>query len=147
MKPTFILADGMTPFVFVVPPLDLEIKTSQKSEKINIIDFGEKNIVGKRNVETITFSSFFPAINSNFYSLKNPLTPILSVETLAKWKNQEKILTFIIPEFTIFKKCQIVEFNYFIRERTGDIDFTITLVEYRTQGRIANTITGLIERL
>lgn len=48
MKPTYILADGMKPFVFVVPPLDLEVKTSQKTERINIISYGEKIKLEKR---------------------------------------------------------------------------------------------------
>ena len=147
MKPTYILADGLKPFVFSVPPLDLEIRTSQKTERINIISYGEKNKTGKRNVESITFSSFFPAINSVFYSLVNPLTPILAVKLLNKWKNEEKILTFLVPEFLISKKCQITEFNYAIRERTGDIDFSITLTEYRNQGRQTISLTGLFERL
>ncbi len=147
MKPTYILANGIIPFTFVVPPLDLEIKTSQKTEKISIISYGEKNKTGKKNVESITFSSFFPNLNSNFYSLVNPLTPILAVETLTNWKDNEKILTFIVPEFLISKKVQITEFIYSIRERTGDIDFSITLTEYRSQGRESNLLTGLLKRL
>jgi hypothetical protein len=147
MKPTYILADRMKPFVFVIPPLDLEVKTSQKTERINIISYGEKNKTGKKNVESITFSSFFPNLDSNFYSLVNPLTPILAVETLVNWKDTEKVLTFMIPEFLISKKVQITEFTYSIRERTGDIDFSITLTEYRSQGRQSNLLTGLLERL
>ena len=45
MKPTFILADGMKPFVFVVPPLDLKIQSSQSMKSVDIIDFGE----GRKN--------------------------------------------------------------------------------------------------
>lgn len=53
----------------------------------------------------------------------------------------------MVPEFLISKKVQITEFNYSIRERTGDIDFSITLSEYRSQGRQSNLLTGLLERL
>lgn len=147
MKPTYILANGMKPFIFVVPPLDLEVTTSQKTEKIDIISFGEKIKTGERNSETISFSTFLPNVKSPFYSLTNPLLPMLAVELLKKWKNQKKILTFIVPEYLISIKCKIINLNYSIRERTGDIDINITLTEDRTQSKEPNLLTGLFERL
>ena len=147
MKPTYILANGMKPFIFVVPPLDLEVITSQKTEKVDIISFGEKIKTGERNSETISFSTFLPNVKSPFYSLTNPLLPMLAVELLKKWKNQKKVLTFIVPEFLISIKCKIINLNYSIRERTGDIDINITLTEDRTQSKAPNLLTGLFERL
>lgn len=147
MKPTYILANGMKPFIFVVPPLDLEVITSQKTEKVDIISFGEKIKTGERNSETISFSTFLPNVKSPFYSLTNPLLPMLAVELLKKWKNQKKVLTFIVPEFLISIKCKIINLNYSIRERTGDIDINITLTEDRTQSKEPNLLTGLFERL
>ena len=147
MKPTYILANGMKPFIFVVPPLDLEVITSQKTEKIDIISFGEKIKTGERNPETISFSTFLPNVKSPFYSLTNPLLPMLAVELLKKWKNQKKVLTFIVPEYLISIKCKIINLNYSIRERTGDIDINITLTEDRTQSKEPNLLTGLFERL
>ena len=147
MKPTYILANGMKPFIFVVPPLDLEVTTSQKTEKVDIISFGEKIKTGERNSETISFSTFLPNVKSPFYSLTNPLLPMLAVELLKKWKNQKKVLTFIVPEYLISIKCKIINLNYSIRERTGDIDINITLTEDRTQSKEPNLLTGLFERL
>lgn len=147
MKPTYILANGMKPFIFVVPPLDLEVITSQKTEKIDIISFGEKIKTGERNSETISFSTFLPNVKSPFYSLTNPLLPMLAVELLKKWKDQKKVLTFIVPEYLISIKCKIINLNYSIRERTGDIDINITLTEDRTQSKEPNLLTGLFERL
>lgn len=147
MKPTYILANGMKPFIFVVPPLDLEVITSQKTEKVDIISFGEKIKTGERNSETISFSTFLPNVKSPFYSLTNPLLPMLAVELLKKWKNQKKVLTFIVPEYLISIKCKIINLNYSIRERTGDIDINITLTEDRTQSKEPNLLTGLFERL
>ena len=147
MKPTYILANGMKPFIFVVPPLDLEVITSQKTEKIDIISFGEKIKTGERNSEIISFSTFLPNVKSPFYSLTNPLLPMLAVELLKKWKNQKKVLTFIVPEYLISIKCKIINLNYSIRERTGDIDINITLTEDRTQSKEPNLLTGLFERL
>lgn len=146
MKPTYILADGIKPFIFVVPPLDLTIKASQKTEKIDIISFGEKLHIGEKNVDFISFSTFIPGVNSPFYSIQNPLIPILAIETLKKWKNEKKTLTFIVPEYLISYKCKITDLEYSIKERTGDIDISISLNEDRTLGREPNFLTGLIAR-
>lgn len=75
MKPTFILSKGLTPFIFVVPPLDLRIQLGQTTKLIDIIDFGEITIMGNEKIAKISFSTFLPNINSPFYSLKNPLLP------------------------------------------------------------------------
>ena len=86
MKPNFILLEGKKPFVFVIPPLDLEITTEQNTVSVNIIDFGEKVNFGERRADRISFSTFFPSITSHFFSLKNPLPPTAAVELLKKWK-------------------------------------------------------------
>ncbi len=147
MKPTYILANGLVPFIFVVPPLDLTITTSQKIEKIDIISFGEKIKLGEKNVDIISFSTFLPSIKSPFYSLKNPLIPISAIELLKKWKTEKRTLNFIIPEYLIFYKCKITKIEYPIKERTGDIDISISLSEDRLLKKEPNLLTGLIERI
>ena len=146
MKPTFILADGMKPFVFVVPPLDLKIQSSQSMKSVDIIDFGEMGVAGKEKVAKISFSTFLPNINSPFYSLQNPLLPNLGVEILKEWKTKRIKLTFLVPEFAIAYKCYIENFDYILDERTGDITVSLLLSEARQQNRITNKITGLLPR-
>ncbi|WP_339010501.1 peptidoglycan-binding protein [Fusobacterium varium] len=146
MKPNFILLNGKIPFVFVIPPLDLEITTEQNTVSVNIIDFGEKVNFGERRADRISFSTFLPSITSHFFSLKNPLPPTAAVELLKKWKKEKKDLTFIVPELVITYKCKIERLQYSVIERTGDINISISLVEIRDQGKITDNITGLYKR-
>ena len=145
-KPTFILTKGMTPFVFVVPPLNLNITCNQITNSINIIDFGEKVNFGSKIADRITFDTFLPALTSNFFNFKNPLSPSAALEVLKNWKNKKSDLTFIIPEYQIFYKCKIEKIQFAISERTGDIDINISLIETRQQDRITDSITGLFKR-
>ena len=145
MKPTFILINEYAPFLFSATPLDMRIKTGQRTQTINIIEFGELTNVGDKVCDTITFSSFFPSLKSPFYSFENPLLPQLCVKTLEKWKEDKDILTFVIPEFFIAKKCKIVNFNHIYDERTGDINFEIKLKEVRNTTTILEDL-GIRER-
>lgn len=146
MKPNFILLNGKIPFVFVIPPLDLEITTEQNTVSVNIIDFGEKVNFGERRADRISFSTFLPSITSRFFSLKNPLPPTAAIELLKKWKKEKKDLTFIVPELVITYKCKIERLQYSVVERTGDINISISLIEIRDQGKITDNITGLFKR-
>lgn len=146
MTPTFILANGMQPFIFVVPPLDLRIQTLQTMKTVDIIDFGEICVAGKEKVTKINFSTFLPNINSPFYSLKNPLLPSVGVELLKLWKIKRNKLTFLVPEFGVTYKCYIESFNYIFEERTGDITISLILCEAKEQNKITNSITGLFKR-
>lgn len=147
MKPTFMLINGVIPFVFVVPPLDLKIQTAQSNKVVDIIDFGELSVIGNEKVAKITFSTFLPNLKSPFYDLKNPLVPSAAVELLKKWKKDKSELTFMVPELIITYKCKIELLDILVNERTGDINVTITLVEKRQQDRITDTLTGLFQRL
>lgn len=146
MKPNFILLNGKRPFVFVVPPLDLEITTEQNTTTVNIIDFGEKVNFGEKRADRISFSTFLPSITSHFFSLKNPLPPTAAIELLKKWKKERKDLIFIVPELVITYKCKIEKLQYNVIERTGDINLSISLIETRDQGKVTDNITGLFKR-
>lgn len=146
MKPTFILANGMTPFIFVVPPQSLKIQTGQINKTVDIIDFGEVSVIGNEKVSRINFTTFIPNIKSPFYSLKNPLSPSVAVKLLKTWKKNKSELTFIVPEFLITYKCKIELLDININERTGDIDVSLTLIEQRQNDRITDNITGLFKR-
>lgn len=147
MKPTFILLNTKTfiPFVFVVPPLDLEINTEQQIKSVNLIQFGEYTKAGERNCDTISFSSFFPSTKSNFYSILNPMLPFMCVKMLTIWKDNGDELKLIIPEFMITKSVIITNFRHIYDERTGDISFDISLKEKREKKEV-NKWLGLIER-
>lgn len=146
MKPTFILLNKKTPFIFVVPPNSLKIQSLQSDKFVDIIDFGEINVMGKEKINRINFSTFFPNIQSPFYSLKNPLLPTAGVALLQKWRKDRSNLTFMVPELLITYKCQIEGIDTVVEERTGDISIALTLVEKRQQDKITDSVLGLFKR-
>lgn len=146
MKPTFILLNKKIPFIFVVPPNSLKIQSLQSNKFVDIIDFGEINVMGKEKISRINFSTFLPNLKSPFYSLKNPLLPTAGVALLQKWRKDRSDLTFMVPELLITYKCQIEGLDTVIEERTGDISIALTLVEKRQQDKITDNVLGLFKR-
>lgn len=141
MKPTFILINKFTPFVFSVPPKDLRIEGEQKTTNVNLIQFGEMVNIGEKQCDRISFSSFFPGINSPFYKpFENPMLPFMCVQTLEKWKNSKAKVQLVIPELALNKPCKITKFTHVYDERTGDINFEIGLVEHREPNNIIETL-------
>lgn len=141
MEPTFIFMDKYKPFVFSVPPKDLRIEAEQKTVSVNLIQFGEMVNLGEKQCNRISFSSFFPNINSPFYKpLKNAMLPFMCVQTLERLKNNKSKIQFIVPEFAINKICKITKFVHVYDERTGDVNFEITLIEHREPNDIIESL-------
>lgn len=146
MKPTFLLIGDNVPFLFVVPPMDLKIEAGQEANIVNIIDLGEKTIIGNRKVKRISFSTFLPFFKSPFASLLNPLFPSEGVKILDGWKDKKTKVNLIIPEFNMFYKCYIERLDASIIERTGDIHISISLVEQGKTKSLIDEISNLFVR-
>ncbi|MGL5049723.1 MAG: hypothetical protein ACRC6E_03710 [Fusobacteriaceae bacterium] len=148
MKPTFTLIEGYIPFVFVVPPTDLSITTEMGSKSISIIDLGEMVRSGKVGATRINFSGFFPSIKSHFYdAILNSKSSLVAVEYLKHKMKEGTIFKFAIPEWGTFLNCKIESFSESYTDHTGDIYYSISLVEERTtESLITNIITGLLGR-
>ena len=136
------------PFAFVIPPTDLTEDTSQNIMIKNIVNLGEKTSGDTKNLNRITFSGFFPNINSYFYKPQlNPLPPIACSEFLKKMKDRGEIFKFLVPQWAKFLTCKIENFSTSYNDHTGDIYYNITLVEYRGEANnILNQNTGLFRR-
>lgn len=149
-KPIFTLINKKTsiPFVFVIPPVDLTISARQKGEIVDVIDLGTVFKDGNREYLRISFSGFFPRINSHFYNLMNPLPPSTCAEYLRTSMTNNDVFRFLVPQFLTFVNVKIETFETFNSDHTGDLDYRITLVEDRTN-ELANVdiLTGLFRRL
>lgn len=148
MKPTFILkVEGVAlPFFFAVPPLDFKVESGQDSQTYKIIDLGEKTIIGQRNAEKISFSTFLPNFKSQFFSLLNPLLPSTAINFLKKWKDEKKKMILIVPEYNLFFKCYLTQLNYEVVERTGDIDISLEFLEITKNKSLVDEVIGLFTR-
>jgi len=135
------------PFIFVIPPSDFKVTSSQNSEVVKILDVGEVALIGERNIKKISFSTFLPAKKSKFFnSLLNPDSPMDCIKNLDKYKDNKEVLTLIVPKYSIYFKCYIEQLEYEIKERTGDVDISIDLIEARKQTRLIDDVNELYER-
>lgn len=147
MRPIFMLLYDTDPFIFVIPPLDFKVVSSQNSEVVKILDVGEVALIGERNIKKVSFSTFLPAKKSKFFNLLlNPHSPMGCIKKLEKYKDNKETLTLIVPNYSIYFKCYIEKLEYEIRERTGDIDISIDLIEVRKQTRLIDDVNELYER-
>lgn len=146
MKPTFLLIGDNVPFLFVVPPMDLKIEAGQEASIVNIIDLGEKTIIGNRKVKRISFSTFLPGLKSPFFNLLNPILPGEAIKLLDKWKDLKVKVTLTIPEFNMFYKCYIERLETSIVERTGDINISVTLIEQGKTKSLIDEVSKLYVR-
>ena len=62
----FTLSGGGSSVAFPVSPPDFEVVNPYNNSTVNINNLGEINMIGKRGLATMKFSSFFPAQDYNF---------------------------------------------------------------------------------
>ena len=129
-----------------MPPLDFKVESGQDSQAYKIIDLGEKTIIGQRNAEKISFSTFLPNFKSQFFSILNPLLPSTAINFLKKWKDEKKKMTLIVPEYNLFFKCYLTQLNYEVVERTGDIDISLEFLEITKNKSLVDEVIGLFTR-
>lgn len=146
MKPTFLLIGDSIPFLFVIPPMDLRIESGQEINIVNIIDLGEKTIIGNRKVNKINFSTFIPGLKSPFFNFLNPIVPGEAIKLLETWKDKKTKVNLVIPEFNMFYKCYIEKLDISIIERTGDIHVFISLVEQGKSKSLIDEVSKLYVR-
>lgn len=147
MRPIFMLLYDTDPFVFVIPPSDFKVVSSQNSEVVKILDVGEVALIGERNIKKVSFSTFLPAKKSKFFKLLlNPHSPMNGVKKLEKYKDKKEVLTLIVPNYRIYFKCYIEQLDYEIKERTGDVDISINLIEVKKQTKLIDDVNELYER-
>ena len=147
MRSIFMLLHDTEPFIFVIPPSDFKITSSQNSEVVKILD---DNIIIKLftiELKKVNFSTFLPSKKSKFFNyLLNSHSPMAGIKKLEKYKDDKEILTLTSANYNIYLKCYIEQLEYEIVEKTGDIDITIDLIEARKQTRLIDDVNELYKR-
>ena len=85
MRSIFMLLHDTEPFIFVIPPSDFKITSSQNSEVVKILDVGEVALIGEKNIKKVNFSTFLPAKKSKFFNfLLNPHSPMSGIKKIGE---------------------------------------------------------------
>lgn len=150
----FILHWKNERFIFPVTPKDYEVTSSHNNPIVDIIDFGETQLLGNPKLQTYTFSSFFPRLAHNYpfaSSVANDAEEC--VEKIIKWKETKTPLRFIITDSNINSMVTIKSFDFKEQDTSKDIYYTLKFVEYKDSNtanfrnqRVVNKLTGLKER-
>lgn len=124
------LKQDKTQFRFAVLPPEYELTSESNNTPVVINALGEINLIGKRKLKKVSFSSFFPKQNYYFCQYSTFPTPQESVKIIEKIKNKG-VLQIIITGTPINMECTIESFTWGENDGTKDIHFTLEFLEYR----------------
>lgn len=117
-------------FRFAILPSEYEVTSENDNTQVTINQLGEINLIGKRKLKNISFSSFFPNQKYNFCQYTSFPTPQESVDTIEDMKNNG-VLRLTITGTPINMDCTIESFTWGENDGTKDINFTLDFKEYR----------------
>lgn len=136
---------------FPVAPSSFEVGNTYSNQTVNINALGDMNMLGKRGLATISFSSFFPAQYYGFeqgYNQEDPYTLVDQVKSMAT-SGQPCRLS--ISGTNINMPCTVDSFTHKEKDGSGDVYFDISLKEYRyflpSAEETVNESTGLKSRV
>ena len=161
----FTLKGGGVSVDFPVSPPDFEVVNPYNNSTLNINNIGEINMLGKRGLATMKFSSFFPAQEYEWLNSGGGLNGLLTgglsgmlgsstvaggpYEYVAKIQQMAELgqpCSISITGTDVSMDCTIDEFSYKEQDGSGDVYFSLSLKEYRyivPQSEQTNGTTGL----
>lgn len=110
-------------------PKGYENVESFRNNSVTISNFGEVNLIGKRNLMTTNLSSFFPYEKYGFVQYTGFSKPEIYVKMLQSWMNAP--IRYIITGTKINMLMTIEQFTYSEQDATRDIYYSLDLKEYR----------------
>lgn len=110
---------------------DYKVTSSQINTTVNINALGEVSLKGKRGLQGLTFSSFFPYRYDSSYceysDIDEPMEYVRLIEKMKRAGNVKVIITGTI----INMDATIEKFDWGEDDGTGDVSYTLELKEYR----------------
>lgn len=123
------LKQGSSKLRFPVLPAEYTVSGSQINTTVDINAIGEVNLLGKRGLRTVSFSSFFPYRPASYCEHTSIKKPRSYVEQIEKMKQGGPLKLYITRSLSM--KATIEKFDFGEADGTGDINFTLELKEYR----------------
>lgn len=124
------LKQDKTQFRFAVLPQEYELTSESNNTQVNVNALGEINMIGKRKLKNVSFSSFFPNQKYYFCQYTTFPTPKESVKIIEKIK-EKGVLQLTMTGTPINMECTIENFTWGENDGTKDINFTLEFKEYR----------------
>ena len=111
-------------------PAEYTVTSEQDNTSVTMCNLGEVTLRGKRKLQQISFSSFFPRQYDSGYCdvrSKSPITMVKKVEKMKRAGSVKLIITGVLS-----MKVTIESFEWGENDGTGDISYTLSMKEYRT---------------
>ncbi|MGI5873542.1 MAG: LysM peptidoglycan-binding domain-containing protein [Bacillota bacterium] len=138
-------------FMLPVLPESFEMVCAGQNTKVGVLNLGALNLIGYPDLETISFSSHFPAdprpyaqyqgvkvgfrknrLNGQWYEWKSGfIRPFEYVRMIQNWQKKCFPIRLIVTGTTINHAMAIESFTYGQHGPTADVDYTLSLSEYR----------------
>ena len=122
---------GDTAFRFPVLPSSFNMGNSSIIETSNIVNLGEVAVFGGNQLKTISISSFFPSKRYHFCTYNTFPQPYKCAGMIEDWRASGKQVRLIVTGTSINLLALIESFEYGERAGTRDVEFTLTLKEYK----------------
>ena len=114
-----------------VIPAEFERVIGADYETNNIIGLGDVATFNSNGLAQLSLSSFFPNKEYSFNEYSNVPKPYDMVSHFKDWKNKGTVVRVILTGTDINQQMYITNFSYGEKDGTGDVYYTVDLVEYR----------------
>ena len=96
-----------------------------------IIGLGDVAVLTSNGLAQLSLSSFFPNNEYSFNEYSNVPKPYDMVRYFKEWKNKGTVVRVIFTGTDINQEMYITNFAYGEKDGTGDVYYTMDLLEYR----------------
>ena len=114
-----------------VMPSEFERVISANYETNNVIGLGDIATFGGNGLAQLSLSSFFPNKEYSFNAYSELQKPYKLVGYFKEWENKGTVVRVIMTGTDINQQMYITNFSYGEKDGTGDVYYTVDLVEYR----------------
>lgn len=130
MRRIFSILHEGTEYRLPVTPASIRLDTGIKIDTAAVYGLGDINLAGDRTAAAVSISSFFPAQAYDF-CIGQHRDPYDWVKIFKKIIKKKKPVRLIISDTAINIRVLIKSIEYGEDPGTNDINYTLTLVEYR----------------
>lgn len=138
-----ILKSSSAELVLPVTPQSFTVSSSNNVQKISIHQLGDVNLWGQPGLCDITITSFFPS-SERSYAFNGGYTgnPYGAVELINGWMKNREVLRYIISDTPVNIPVMPAGLEYGEDGGTGDVEYTLTLKEYRSMEAVEVSASG-----
>ena len=118
---------------FPVNPEKVEIEKPGTNSTVEVVKLGEINIAKNVSLASISFESFLPSNKNAPYVLTSNQFegPTYYIDFINKVRNDKKPVRFVISDLGVNYMVLIEDFSYSFVAGTDDVDYSISLKEYK----------------